>query len=59
VDLAQVFIFVAGWVFFAAWGLALVVVNVVAFGRDLLSSTEEAEPAARKIAGGQPANHHA
>jgi hypothetical protein len=38
VDLAQVFIFVAGWIFFAAWGLALVVVSVVAFGRDILAA---------------------
>jgi hypothetical protein len=39
VDLAQVFIFVAGWIFFAAWGLALVVVSVVAFGRDIFAAT--------------------
>jgi len=35
-DLAQVFIFDLGWVFFAAWGTVLVAVSLVAFGRDLL-----------------------
>jgi hypothetical protein len=55
VDLAQVFIFVAGWIFFAAWGLALVAVSVVAFGRELLFSTEE-KPA-DKLAVRQTADH--
>ena len=40
VDLAQVFIFVSEWIFFAAWGLALVAVSVVAFGKDIISLTE-------------------
>jgi len=35
-DIAQVFIFDLGWVFFAAWGMALAAVSAVAFGRDLL-----------------------
>ncbi len=35
-DLAQVFIFDLGWVFFAAWGTVLVAVSAIAFGRDLL-----------------------
>ena len=39
-DLAQVFIFVAEWIFFVAWGLALVAVSVVAFGKDIISLTE-------------------
>lgn len=34
-DLAQVFIFVAGWIFFAAWGVVLAAVSIIAFGRDL------------------------
>jgi hypothetical protein len=39
-DLAQVLVFVVGWIFFAAWGTVLAAVSVIAFGRDLLSSTE-------------------
>jgi hypothetical protein len=35
-DIAQVFIFVAGWIFFAAWGVVLAAVSIVAFGRDIL-----------------------
>jgi hypothetical protein len=43
--MAQVFIFVAGWIFFAAWALALVAVSVVAFGRDFFSPTEKEKSA--------------
>jgi hypothetical protein len=35
-DMAQVFIFDLGWVFFVAWGTVLAAVSAVAFGRDLL-----------------------
>jgi hypothetical protein len=35
-DVAQVFVLVAGWIFFAAWGIVLSAISVVAFGRDLL-----------------------
>lgn len=35
-DLAQAFIFDAGWVFFAAWGMVLAAVSVIAFGNDIL-----------------------
>jgi hypothetical protein len=35
-DLEQVFIFDVGWLFFAAWGLVLAAVSVIAFGRDIL-----------------------
>ena len=35
-DMAQAFIFDAGWFFFAAWGMVLAAVSVIAFGRDLL-----------------------
>jgi hypothetical protein len=37
-DLAQVFIFDLGWVFFTAWGMVLAALSVVAFGRDILPS---------------------
>jgi hypothetical protein len=36
-DLAQAFIFDAGWLFFAAWGLVLVLMSLVAFGHDISS----------------------
>lgn len=41
IDLAQGFILDVGWVFFAAWGMVLAAISVIAFGRDLLSVTEQ------------------
>jgi hypothetical protein len=35
-DLAQAFIFYAGWFFFTAWGMVLAAVSLIAFGRDIL-----------------------
>jgi hypothetical protein len=35
-EMTQVFVFDAGWIFFAAWGLVLAAVSLIAFGRDLL-----------------------
>jgi len=34
-DLAQAFLSVIGWVFFAAWGVILAAVSVIAFGPEL------------------------
>jgi len=34
-DIAQAFIFDAGWLFFAAWAMVLAAVSVIAFGRDM------------------------
>ncbi|MFZ0817793.1 MAG: hypothetical protein WAM78_19870 [Candidatus Sulfotelmatobacter sp.] len=46
-DMAQVFVFDVGWAFFAAWGMVLAAVSIIAFGRDLLpfaqQSTREQE----------------
>ena len=42
IDQAQVFIFDIGWAFFAAWGMVLAAVSVIAFGRDLLPLTQQA-----------------
>jgi hypothetical protein len=46
-DMAQVFVFDVSWAFFAAWGMVLAAVSVIAFGRDLLPfaqrSTREQE----------------
>jgi hypothetical protein len=39
-DMVPVFIFDAGWIFFAAWGMALAAVSVIAFGRDIRAVTE-------------------
>jgi len=33
--IAQAFIFDAGWLFFAAWGMVLAAVSVITFGRDI------------------------
>lgn len=51
-DLAQVFIFDLGWAFFAAWGMVLAAISVVAFGRDIFAfgaqtETEEARSTAK------------
>jgi hypothetical protein len=39
-DMVPVFIFYAGWIFFAAWGMALAAVSVIAFGRDIRAVSE-------------------
>jgi hypothetical protein len=41
-DLAEVFVFDLGWAFFAAWGVVLTTLSLIAFGRDLLPSTPRA-----------------
>jgi hypothetical protein len=41
-DLVQLFISIAGWVFFTAWGMVLAAVSVIAFGRDILPSAQHA-----------------
>lgn len=43
-DMVEVFIFDIGWIFFAAWGMALIALSVIAFGRDILPV---AQPATR------------
>jgi hypothetical protein len=40
-DLAQTFIFDAGWFFFAAWAMVLLAVSAFAFGRDILRFKEQ------------------
>jgi hypothetical protein len=37
-ELAQVFIVYAEWIFFTAWGTALAALAAIAFGRDIVSS---------------------
>jgi hypothetical protein len=37
-DMAQAFVFDVGWAFFAAWGMVLAAISVIAFGRDLFPS---------------------
>ena len=41
-DLAQTFIFYAGWIFSIAWGALLAAVSVVAFGRDIIPKPQRA-----------------
>ena len=41
-DMVQVFIFDLGWIFFAAWGMALAAVSAIAFGRDILPGAQQA-----------------
>ena len=39
-DMVEVFIFDVGWVFFAAWGMVLAAISVIAFGRDIRAVTQ-------------------
>ena len=39
-DMVQGFIFDVGWFFFAAWGMALAAVSIIAFGRDFLPDAQ-------------------
>jgi hypothetical protein len=41
-DVVQIFILTAEWVFFAAWGMIVATVSVIAFGRELLPSPQRA-----------------
>jgi hypothetical protein len=41
-DMVDVFIFDAGWIFFAAWAMALAALSVIAFGRDILPVAQSA-----------------
>jgi hypothetical protein len=53
-DTLEVFIFDAGWIFLAAWGMALAALSVIAFGRDIRSATEQtkvAPPSLRQAQG--------
>jgi hypothetical protein len=49
-DMVQVLIVDAGWVFFAAWGTTLAAFGIIAFGRDILSS-EQSTKAKRTVIG--------
>jgi hypothetical protein len=40
-DMIQVFIFDVGWIFFAAWGMALAALSIIAFGRDILPGAQQ------------------
>ncbi len=35
-EMSEVFVFDAGWIFFAAWGIVLAAVSVIAFGQDVV-----------------------
>ncbi len=39
-DVAQVLIFIIGWIFFAAWAAVLAALSVLAFGRDILRPSQ-------------------
>jgi hypothetical protein len=43
-EMTETILLDAGWLFFAAWGMVLMAVSVIAFGRDLLGI--ELEPGA-------------
>jgi hypothetical protein len=39
-DSVQTFVLDLGWIFFAAWGMVLAALSVIAFGPDLVPSTD-------------------
>jgi hypothetical protein len=41
-DMVELLIFDVGWIFFAAWGMALAALSVIAFGRDILPIAQPA-----------------
>jgi hypothetical protein len=41
-DLVPAVIIDASWIFFAAWGMALAALSVIAFGRDILPEAQRA-----------------
>jgi hypothetical protein len=43
-DMVQVVVFDVGWIFFAAWSMALAAFSVVAFGRDILRGEPPTTP---------------
>jgi hypothetical protein len=43
-DTAQVFVLNVGWAFFAGWGMVLAAASIIAFGRDILSVTQQTVP---------------
>ena len=42
-EMAESLIFDAGWIFFAAWGMILTVIGLIAFGREILRAPETNE----------------
>ena len=38
------FLFDAGWLFFAAWSVVVIILTVTAFGKDLFSAASRLEP---------------
>jgi len=48
-DMVEIFIFDVGWIFFAAWGMALAAVSVIAFGRDVLPSSQIANGKKKRL----------
>ena len=48
-DMVQGFICDVGWFFFAAWGMALAAISVVAFGRDILPGAQRATATKKQL----------
>jgi hypothetical protein len=48
-DMVEVFIFDIGWIFFAAWGMALAALGVIVFGRDILPVAQPASLSKKRI----------
>lgn len=40
-ELSEVYIIDAGWIFLTAWGVILLGISLMAFGRDLLPSAKQ------------------
>ena len=40
-DSAQTFVLDLGWIFFAAWGMVLTALSIIAFGRDAVDESRD------------------
>ena len=46
-DLSLAYVFKASWIFFGAWGMVVMAVGVIAFGRDLRRNLRHSENSER------------
>jgi hypothetical protein len=48
-EMTETILLDAGWLFFAAWGMVLMAVSVIAFGRDLLGIEREPDAPSQEV----------
>jgi hypothetical protein len=48
-EMTETILLYAGWLFFAAWGMVLMAVSLIAFGRELLGTEPEPKAPSQEI----------